>query len=161
MKMTTMTLAGVAVALSALSVPADARSTTRERCVTVTEAQVDSLFQRFNDGFQTRNPDIMVPLFSRHATLLPTVSGTMRTDAEGIRAYFVDFLANAPFGTITQSETRLGCNYATRTGNWTVRLTNPTSGETSDVSARFSFVYIYEDGQWKILHLHSSVRPAT
>ena len=160
MKIMSLAIAGLAATAAALPTPADARNAQRERCVAVTEAQVNGLFQRFNDGFQTRNPDAMLPLFSRNATLLPTVSGTMRTDAAGIRAYFVDFLPNAPFGTITQSETRLGCNYATRTGNWTVRLTNPTTGQTSDVSARFSFVYVYEDGQWKILHLHSSARPA-
>jgi uncharacterized protein (TIGR02246 family) len=159
MKSFAILAAAAAVFTATLPSEADARNASRERCVAVTEEQVNSLFTRFNDGFQTRNPDAMVPLFSRNATLLPTVSGTMRTDAAGIRDYFVSFLPNAPFGTVTQSETRLGCNYATRTGNWTVRLTNPTTGVSSDVSARFSFIYVYEDGAWKILHLHSSVRP--
>lgn len=139
---------------------AEARSSHRERCVAVTEDQVNGLFAAFNAGFQTRNPDAMLPLFSENATLLPTVSGTMRTDAAGIRDYFVSFLPNAPFGTITESETALGCNMATRAGNWTVRLTNPTTGVTSDVAARFTFIYTYEDGAWKIAHLHSSARPA-
>jgi uncharacterized protein (TIGR02246 family) len=160
-KFYTILSVATAMGLATVASAAEARSASRDRCVAVTEAQVNGLFQRFNDGFQTRNPDVMVPLFSRNATLLPTVSGTMRTDAAGIRDYFVSFLPNAPFGTITQSETRIGCNYATRTGNWTVRLTNPTTGATSDVSARFSFVYVYEDGQWKILHLHSSARPTS
>ena len=161
MKMMSLMIAGAAAALVSLPAPAEARNAQRERCVAVTEDQVNGLFQQFNDGFQTRNPDLMVPLFSRNATLLPTVSGRMRTDAAGIRDYFVSFLPNAPFGTITESETTLGCNYATRTGNWTVRLTNPTTGVSSDVAARFSFIYVYEGGQWKILHLHSSVRPTT
>jgi uncharacterized protein (TIGR02246 family) len=100
-------------------------------------------------------------LFSRDAVLLPTVSGKMRTDAASIRAYFVDFLPNKPFGTITESETTLGCNTATRVGNWTVKLTDPKTGQVTDVPARFSFIYVYEDGKWKIAHLHSSVRPAS
>lgn len=150
--------AAVGVATSASA--AEARGAHRERCVAVTEEQVNGLFDAFNAGFQTRNPDAMVPLFSEDATLLPTVSGTMRADAAGIRDYFVGFLANAPFGTVTQSETALGCNMATRVGNWTVRLTNPTTGETSEVAARFSFIYVYENGAWKIAHLHSSARPA-
>jgi uncharacterized protein (TIGR02246 family) len=157
---TTLTVAtAAALAIAGTSASAHDRGGTRERCVAVTEAQVNAQFQRFNDGFQTRNPDVMVPLFSRNAVLLPTVSGQMRTDAAGIRDYFVSFLPNAPFGTITESETTIGCNMATRVGNWTVRLTNPTTGATSDVAARFSFVYTYEDGDWKILHLHSSARP--
>ena len=156
---TTLTVAtAAAVAMAGTSASAH-HSRTQQQCVAVTEAQVNAQFQRFNDGFQTRNPDVMVPLFSRNAVLLPTVSGQMRTDAAGIRAYFVDFLPNAPFGTITESETTIGCNMATRVGNWTVRLTNPTTGVSTDVAARFSFVYTYEDGDWKILHLHSSARP--
>jgi uncharacterized protein (TIGR02246 family) len=139
---------------------AEARDAQRERCVAVTEEQVNAQFARFNDGFQTRDPDVMTALFSENAVLLPTVSGRMRTDAAGIRDYFVGFLPNRPFGTITESETTLGCNMATRVGNWTVRLTNPITGETSEVPARFSFIYTYEDGAWKIAHLHSSARPA-
>lgn len=140
---------------------AEARDAQRERCVAVTEEQVNAQFARFNDGFQTRDPDVMTALFSENAVLLPTVSGRMRTDAAGIRDYFVGFLPSRPFGTITESETTLGCNMATRVGNWTVRLTNPTTGETSEVPARFSFIYTYEDGAWKIAHLHSSARPAS
>lgn len=150
--------AAIGVATSAAAV--EARDAHHAQCVAVTEEQVNGLFEQFNAGFQTRNPDVMVPLFSENAVLLPTVSGTMRTDAAGIRDYFVSFLPNRPFGTITESETTLGCNMATRVGNWTVRLTNPTTGETSDVSARFSFIYVYENGAWKIAHLHSSARPA-
>ena len=29
----------------------------------------------------------------------------------------------------------------------------------SVVRARYSFVYVYEDGEWKISHHHSSVMP--
>lgn len=142
--------------------PASAEAKSKQaKCVAVTQAQVDGLFKQFNDGFQTQNPDVMTALFSKDAVLLPTVSGKMRTDAASIRAYFVDFLPNKPFGTITDSETSLGCNMATRVGNWTVKLTNPTTGVVSDVPARFSFIYVYENGQWKIAHLHSSVRPST
>ena len=153
--------AAAAVGMMTAASAAEARQAHRERCVAVTEDQVNGLFATFNDGFQTRDPDVMVPLFSDDAVLLPTVSGTMRTDAAGIRDYFVSFLPNRPFGTITESETTLGCNMATRVGNWTVRLTNPATGVTSDVAARFTFIYTYEDGAWKIAHLHSSVRPAS
>jgi hypothetical protein len=29
----------------------------------------------------------------------------------------------------------------------------------SKVKARYSFVYVYEDGEWKISHHHSSIMP--
>ncbi len=161
MKMTSITIAGAAALIMTLPASAEARGAQRERCVAVTEAQVDALFTRFNDGFQTRDPDVMTALFSDDAVLLPTLSGRMRTDRAGIRDYFVGFLQSRPFGTITESETVLGCNTATRVGNWTVRLTNATTGVTSDVAARFSFIYTYARGQWRIAHLHSSARPAS
>jgi uncharacterized protein (TIGR02246 family) len=155
-------LAGAALIAAAISVaPQAAAKSKSQRCAVVNEAQVNALFKEFNDGFQTQDPDVMVPLFSRDAVLLPTVSGKMRTDAAGIRDYFVSFLKNKPFGTITESETSIGCNIATRVGNWTVRLTNPATGEVSDASARFSFVYVLEGGKWKIAHLHSSLRPTS
>jgi hypothetical protein len=100
---------GIATAASAT----EARDMSGERCVAVTEDQVNAQFETFNNGFQSRDPDVMTALFSDNAVLLPTVSGQMRTDAAGIRDYFVSFLPNQPFGTITESETVLGCNTAT------------------------------------------------
>lgn len=153
---------------AALAAPAMAQSggttasvTVAPACAPVTAEAVNAQFERFNSAWQTRDPDTVTALFGANASLLPTVSGTMRTDTSGIRDYFVTFLQSRPFGTITESETTLGCNIATRVGNWTVRLTNAQTGAVSDVSARFTFVYTYEDGDWKIHHLHSSARPAS
>lgn len=155
-------------AAAAFATPALAQSTGTQAtitvapaCAPVTAEQVNAQFDRFNAAWQTRDPDTVTALFGANASLLPTVSGTMRTDTAGIRDYFVTFLQSRPFGTITESETTLGCNIATRAGNWTVRLTNAQTGAVSDVSARFTFVYTYEGGDWKIHHLHSSVRPAS
>lgn len=160
-KFYTLLSATTAIGLCSVANAAEARGAQRERCVAVTEDQVNAQFARFNDAFQTRNPDTVTALFSENATLLPTVSGRMRTDVAGIRDYFVSFLRGQPVGTVTESETSVGCNIATRAGNWTVRLTNAETGATSDVSARFTFVYIYENRDWRIFHLHSSLRPAT
>jgi uncharacterized protein (TIGR02246 family) len=129
-------------------------------CAPVTVEGVNAQFDRFNAAWQTGDPDTVAALFGSHSSLLPTVSGRMRTDAEAIRDYFVTFLQGRPVGTITESETTLGCNIATRSGNWTVQLTNPDTGQVSDVLARFTFIYTYEGGDWRIHHLHSSTRPA-
>jgi len=40
-----------------------------------------------------------------------------------------------------------------------VAITDPTTGQKSDVVARYSFIYRFEDGIWKIDHLHSSSMP--
>ncbi len=128
-------------------------------CQPVTKAQVEAQFNRFNQAWATRNPDTVTRLFSRNAVLLPTVSNTPRTDHAGIRDYFVGFLKAAPVGSIDTSNVRLGCNTASRTGTWTVRLTDPATRQTRDVKARYSFIYVHENGDWKIDHLHSSMMP--
>ncbi|WP_346731278.1 nuclear transport factor 2 family protein [Bradyrhizobium sp. 1] len=53
----------------------------------------------------------------------------------------------------------MDCRTASRVGTWTVSLTDPASGSKLDVKARYSFIYRYEDGAWKIDHLHSSMMP--
>lgn len=39
-------------------------------------------------------------------------------------------------------------------------LTDPASGAKNDVKAPYTFLYQFEDGKWRIEHLHSSVLPA-
>ena len=156
--MTTKTML-MLTALSATMVmasPAQARS---EVCAQVSDAAVEGQFARFNAAWATKNPDTVTALFAPGAVLLPTLSNTPRTDAAGIRDYFVSFLKRSPVGAINTSNVRLGCNMASRVGTWTVSLTDPATGAKSDVKARYSFVYRFAGGKWWIDHLHSSVMP--
>jgi len=73
----------------------------------------------------------------------------------GERDYFVGFLKGSPVGRIDTSTVKLGCNTASRLGTWTVTLTDAKT----DVKARYSFIYKYQDGRWWIDHLHSSKMP--
>ena len=150
-------LVALALAASALAVPAEARRTPRS-CAAVTEAQVAAQFERFNGAWATRNPDTVTALFAPDATLLATVSNAERKGPDQIRDYFVGFLKGAPVGRIDSSTILIDCNMASRTGNWTVTMTN-ANGERVDVPARYSFLYRWDGRDWKIQHLHSSVRP--
>ena len=152
-----MALGALAAATAAL--PAQAQS--GGRCQTATTQQVEAQFDRFNAAWATRNPDRVTALFARDAVLLPTVSNRPRTDHAGIRDYFVTFLRAEPVGQINTSTISVGCNMATRVGTWTVRLKDQATGRTNDVRARYSFIYRWEAGQWRIAHLHSSVMPET
>lgn len=157
--MKTRLLAFIPAALAAgAALPAHAAQT-QMSCQPVTRAAVEAQFDRFNQAWATRNPDTVTKLFSRQAVLLPTVSNTPRTDHAGIRDYFVSFLQGQPVGKIDSSNVRIGCNAASRTGTWTVRLTDQGTGQARDVKARYSFIYVYENGDWKIDHLHSSMMP--
>ncbi|MFA9201242.1 MAG: SgcJ/EcaC family oxidoreductase [Cypionkella sp.] len=129
-------------------------------CAKATPAALDARFAEFNAAWATKNPDTVTALFDDDAVLLATGAARPRTTPADIRDYFVSFLKASPVGKIDTSTVKHGCNWALQAGTWTVTLTDPASGAKNDVKARYTFLYQYEDGQWKIEHLHSSVLPA-
>lgn len=128
-------------------------------CHTLTPAQLDAQFTTFNNAWATKNPDTVTALFDDDAVLLATVANVPRTDPAGIKDYFVKFLKSSPVGKIDTTNIKSGCDWALRAGTWTVTLTDAATGVKTDVKARYSFLYQFEDGQWKIEHLHSSAMP--
>jgi uncharacterized protein (TIGR02246 family) len=128
-------------------------------CPAATPAGVEAQFQRFNAAWATQDPDVVTALFTAEPVLLPTLSDTPRTTPAAVRDYFVSFLRNRPVGRIDTSTVEIDCQTASRVGTWTVTLTDPATGASRDVHARYSFIYRFENGEWKIDHLHSSVMP--
>ena len=121
----------------------------------ITDEEVRNLFTLWNDALATLDPDTVTSRYAKNAVLLPTVSDLPRTTSDLIKAYFVDFLKKEPQGVILES-------YVTRGFNWAedVGIYEFTMGATGDkVKARYTFVYVFEDGEWKISHHHSSVMP--
>jgi uncharacterized protein (TIGR02246 family) len=92
------------------------------------------------------------------AVLLPTVSNTPRTNPGAITDYFEHFLPKRPRGHIDTRTVQSGCNLAVDMGTYTFSLMDD-KGTTSQVAARYTFVYQYRDGAWKSLHHHSSAMP--
>ena len=142
--------------------PAQAKSArgTNPACHRLTPAQLDQQFAEFNASWATKSPDAVAALFDDDAVLLATIASVPRTDSAGIRDYFVKFLKGSPVGRIDTSTIKSGCNWALRMGTWTVIMTDPGTGAKTDVKARYTFLYQFEDGKWRIEHLHSSVLPA-
>ena len=147
------------VATLAPVVAAQARTPAAAHCPAVSPAQIEAQFARFNAAWATKDPAKVTALFTRDAVLLATVSNRPRTTPAEVNDYFVSFLKNSPVGTINTSTVKIDCRSAARLGTWTVALTNPETGVKSDVKARYSFIYRYVDGDWKIDHLHSSMMP--
>lgn len=129
------------------------------KCHSATQADVEALFDQFNASWATKDPAKVTELFSKNAVLLATVSNKPRTTSAEINDYFVKFLKGSPVGKIDTSTVKIDCDDAERVGTWTVSLTDATTGAKSDVKARYSFIYVMEDGKWKIDHLHSSMMP--
>jgi uncharacterized protein (TIGR02246 family) len=121
----------------------------------ISEGQVRSLFYLWNDALATGDSKIVAKRYASDAILLPTVSDEPRTDYEGIKNYFDKFLTLKPQGVITNGKVKIGHNWAEDAGIY--EFTMGTTG--AKVKARYSFIYVYEKGEWKISHHHSSVMP--
>lgn len=157
----TAALALGAVATAGLA-PAQAKPArgTNPACHRLTPAQLDQQFSAFNASWASKSPDAVAAMFDDDAVLLATVASVPRTDPAGIRDYFVKFLKGSPVGRIDTSTIKSGCNWALRMGTWTVAMSDPATGAKTDVKARYTFLYQFEGGKWRIEHLHSSVLPA-
>jgi uncharacterized protein (TIGR02246 family) len=131
-----------------------------ETCVTLDNKAVAALFDDWNFALSSLDTSQVVQRYWPDAVLLPTVSNTPRTNAAMIGDYFEHFLAKRPRGRIDTRTVQSGCNLAMDMGTYTFSLMDD-KGTTSEVAARYSFVYQYRAGAWKILHHHSSAMPET
>lgn len=142
--------AGQSLAQSAAPKPSS------EVCQFITMAQVEGLFDRWNESLKTLDPSKVVANYTEDAVLLPTVSNVPRLTQAERRDYFEHFLAGKPVGKIDSRVIKIGCNTVTDAGLYTFTV---NGGER--IGARYTFVYGYQDGRWLITHHHSSKLPET
>lgn len=130
---------------------AQARS---ETCQVTDEKAIAGLFDRWNASLRTLDPAKVTANYSPDGVLLATVSNTPRTNHAEINDYFVKFLKNQPQGSIDKRFIKVGCNVAQDVGTYTFGFK-----DGNKVSARYTYVYEFRDGQWLITHHHSSAMP--
>ena len=145
----------IAILCLALAAIASGQTTTTQTCQNITEAGVRNLFNLWNNALATLNSTTVASRYSKKAVLLPTVSDLPRNSSALIINYFDSFLLKKPQGVILSSDVIIGCNMAQDAGTYEFTM----GKDGSKVKARYSYVYVYEDGQWKISHHHSSVMP--
>lgn len=157
-------LAAVALGLQILLSAAQPAHADTTACAPISERQVAGLFERWNEALASGDPEQVAALYSDDALLLPTLSAEPRQSHAAIRDYFTDFLARAPQGRIDSRTIQLGCNSAVDAGTYSFLVADPGPAEGTPqrqwVSARYTFLYGYRDGEWRILHHHSSLQPA-
>lgn len=126
-----------------------------ESCQAVTEQEIASLFDRWNQSLQTNDPHKVVANYADRSTLLPTLSNKPRLTQAEKEDYFQHFLEDRPSGMIDMRTIELGCNTAVDTGLYT--FTFATTG--AKVSGRYTYTYRWNDSQWLITSHHSSMMP--
>jgi hypothetical protein len=117
--------------------------------------EVQSLFHLWNDALATLDPVTVSKRYTKVPYLLPTISNIPRTDVPSIVDYFETFLKLKPQGVVTESFVTTGENWCSDCGLYEFTL----GADGSKVKARFTFIYAFEDGEWKIAHHHSSAMP--
>jgi uncharacterized protein (TIGR02246 family) len=129
-----------------------------EPCVTLDNGAVAALFDDWNFSLSSLDANKVAQRYWPDAVLLPTVSNTPRTNPAAISDYFEHFLAKRPRGHVESRAIQSGCNLAVDMGTYTFSLMDD-KGTTTEMAARYTFVYQYREGAWKILHHHSSAMP--
>ncbi|MFC9596041.1 SgcJ/EcaC family oxidoreductase [Streptomyces sp. NPDC056944] len=125
------------------------------------EREIARLFDRWNAALRSGDPERVTDLYAEDAVLLPTASPRIRTDHTEIADYFAHFLQKKPRGEKIRTEINiLDSDSAIDAGLYRFHLTDPKTGITKPVEARYTYVYEKRDGRWLIVNHHSSVLPA-
>ena len=114
---------------------------------------------KWAEVFVLDDPDPILDLYDKEGVLWGTISATRRDDPAALRDYFVKAFKALPGHKVTFGDQliRVYGNTAINTGYYTfsfVKDGNPTS-----LPARYSFVYVKRNGDWKIVDHHSSKSP--
>jgi hypothetical protein len=102
--------------------------------------------QKWATVFAENNPDAMLPFYAKDAVLWGTLSPTIRSDPAAVKAYFVGAFQALPKATV-------------KFGDQLIRVYTK-DGETKSIPARYSFTYVKDGNDWKIVDHHSSAVPA-
>ncbi|MFF2043116.1 SgcJ/EcaC family oxidoreductase [Kitasatospora sp. NPDC058170] len=126
-----------------------------------TEREIAALFDQWNAALQSGDPKKVTARYAHDAVLLPTASPRIRTNHEEIADYFAHFLQKKPRGEKVRSVINiLDADSAIDAGVYRFHLTDPKTGETKPVEARYTYEYEKRGGKWLIVNHHSSVLPA-
>ena len=126
-------------------------------CQPATKELIEGLFDAWNNALQMGDAKKVAALYAEDAVLLRTVSNLPRTTPAEIEEYFSHFLQKKPYGIIKQRKVKQGCNKLTDAGIYDFEVVS--GGRKEIVPARYTFVYEYRNGEWKIVHHHSSMMP--
>jgi hypothetical protein len=116
--------------------------------------------ERWTTVLAENNPDTIVALYSKDAVLWGTLSPMVRSEPAGLKSYFVGAFQALPKLTVKFGDQliRVYGDTAINTGYYTFSYTK--DGEPKTLPARYSFTYVKEGNDCKIVDHHSSAMPA-
>ena len=120
---------------------------------------VSENFARWNEALLSKDPKRVADLYTKDATFLPTLSPDFKFGQEETEGYFEHFLKKSPAGKVIEEKVQtLSTESYLHSGMYNFEL-GPKDARHA-VEARFTFLWVQDDnGQWKIAHHHSSLKP--
>lgn len=110
--------------------------------------------------FNAGNVDAIAGLYSPDATLFGTVSPSLTTRPEDVRAYFAAVAKSRMQVKLVDAPTATNVANAAVVLSGLYEFSGPRpDGQSFVMPARYSFVVADINGQWKIVHQHSSPQP--
>jgi len=115
---------------------------------------------KWGETLGQQNPDASTALYAKDGVLWGTLSPTVRSGPDAIRAYFVAAFAALPQIKVTFGDQliRVYGDTAINTGYYTFAYTK--DGESKNLPARYSFTFVKDGDRWMIVDHHSSSVPA-
>jgi hypothetical protein len=122
------------------------------------EEDIKALASNWIRAIETRSPKDVVELYHPNAVLWGTLANEFRHGHEKITGYFIKFLQRENISCdIKNGFVRIYEGFAFYSGAY--EFTWRVADKSIIVPARFSFVYINENGKWLIIEHHSSLYP--
>lgn len=123
------------------------------------EQEIQQATAAWVEAYNARDAGRIAALYAPDATFWGTRSDTLRITPQQIAAYFEESVANPTLRvTIEQQSIRVYGDVAFNAGAYTV--SDRKSGDEVKTPGRFSFVFNKRNGQWLIVHHHSSRMPS-
>ena len=116
------------------------------------------MFQLWKKSLQKYDPEVMAKLYTDDATFLPTLSDKFEYGQKGAEEYFSSFLQKYPDGKIIKEKIQAYDKVVVHSGFYDFYVVGKDSMEKL-INARFTLIYQKVNGEWKISHHHSSLKP--
>jgi uncharacterized protein (TIGR02246 family) len=121
-----------------------------------------SVLTTWVNEFNAGNVDAIASLYSPDATLFGTISPALTKRPEDVRAYFAAVAKSRMQVKLVDAPTVTSIVDAAVVLSGLYEFSGPRpGGESFTMPARYSFVVANIDGQWRIVHQHSSPRPTS
>ena len=120
----------------------------------MTDVEVWELFEQWNEALGSGDAALVADAYADDAILIPTSSNQLKDDRSSIKEYFEAVVKKEPSVKILDGRITMGRGWAQNIGIYEWNF-----GDGSRKRARYTFVYVYKYGGWKIGHHHSSAMP--